>query len=287
MANRHYGRIGDVWKHLPLLEILALESPREYWETHSGAALYPLTHSADRDFGVYYFVEHASSDPILGKSHFLRTLTEGSAAPYPHHYPGSADFAMRQLGGDAHRYLFCEIDRYSVQTLQDAADVHGLARRTRVIEGDGMDGVWGEIADRASPTEILVHIDPFDPFHQSPTHRLSALDLARKLSDKKTKVFYWYGFDEPADAGWAFDEIAKDLQVPVWYGEISVNPDGPKMLKEGILLGCGIVCTNLDESTTTHLADLGRSVEKLYQDARLPAGASGALTFTSGSNLNA
>ncbi len=39
MANRHFGRIGDVWKHLPLAEILLLETPRRYWETHAGSAL--------------------------------------------------------------------------------------------------------------------------------------------------------------------------------------------------------------------------------------------------------
>lgn len=61
MANRRFGRVGDVWRHLPLLEVLALESPAEYWETHSGAALYPLTHSPGRDYGVYHFVKHAKS----------------------------------------------------------------------------------------------------------------------------------------------------------------------------------------------------------------------------------
>jgi hypothetical protein len=42
MPNRHFGEIGDVWKHLPLASILQIENPRYYWETHSGSAIYAL-----------------------------------------------------------------------------------------------------------------------------------------------------------------------------------------------------------------------------------------------------
>ena len=59
--NRYYGNIGDVWKHLVLAELLALEPPKHYWETHAGSASYPLTHSPDRDYGVYRFLEHGDS----------------------------------------------------------------------------------------------------------------------------------------------------------------------------------------------------------------------------------
>jgi hypothetical protein len=39
MANRHFGKIGAVWKHLALAEILAGENPRAYWESHAGCAV--------------------------------------------------------------------------------------------------------------------------------------------------------------------------------------------------------------------------------------------------------
>jgi hypothetical protein len=54
MANIHYGNIGDVWKHLPLAEILSMEAPNTYWESHAGSSQYPLTHSAERDYGVFF-----------------------------------------------------------------------------------------------------------------------------------------------------------------------------------------------------------------------------------------
>src|SRR5436309_1658093 len=43
--NNHFAELGDVWKHLPLAEILRITPPRDYWETHAGSASYALTES--------------------------------------------------------------------------------------------------------------------------------------------------------------------------------------------------------------------------------------------------
>jgi len=51
VANRHYAKIADVWKHLPLTELLAVERPTRYLESHAGSAQYPLTASPERDYG--------------------------------------------------------------------------------------------------------------------------------------------------------------------------------------------------------------------------------------------
>jgi 23S rRNA (adenine2030-N6)-methyltransferase len=53
MANIHYGNIGDIWKHLPLAEILAIEAPSAYWESHAGSSHYALTHSPEREYGIF------------------------------------------------------------------------------------------------------------------------------------------------------------------------------------------------------------------------------------------
>src|SRR2546423_15652475 len=45
MANRHFAALGDVWKPLPLAEILRLRPPTHYWETHAGSPAYALTES--------------------------------------------------------------------------------------------------------------------------------------------------------------------------------------------------------------------------------------------------
>ena len=82
--NHHYGEMGDIWKHLPLAEILRLNPPRHYWETHAGSAFYPLTETAARLHGVYQFLQMAPLDPELEASAYLQDLRA-----MPRFYPGS------------------------------------------------------------------------------------------------------------------------------------------------------------------------------------------------------
>ncbi len=51
MANVHYAEIGDVWKHLLLAEVLGIEGPRRYLESHAASSSYPLSPSAERSYG--------------------------------------------------------------------------------------------------------------------------------------------------------------------------------------------------------------------------------------------
>jgi 23S rRNA A2030 N6-methylase RlmJ len=46
MANRHFGKLADVWKHGALLAVLDRERPARYAETHAGSGTYPLPQDA-------------------------------------------------------------------------------------------------------------------------------------------------------------------------------------------------------------------------------------------------
>jgi 23S rRNA (adenine2030-N6)-methyltransferase len=84
VANIYFGNVGDVWKHLLLVEVLGIERPARYWESHAGSAFYPLTRSPDRDFGVYTFLDRADSLPALRTSTYRRLLqTMPSDGGYP------------------------------------------------------------------------------------------------------------------------------------------------------------------------------------------------------------
>ena len=54
--NTHFAELGDVWKHLPLAEVLRVNPPLHYWETHAGSAYYALTASPSRLHGVLRFL---------------------------------------------------------------------------------------------------------------------------------------------------------------------------------------------------------------------------------------
>jgi len=51
MANRHFGKISDVWKHAVLAEVLEREPPGCYAETHAGSGAYAVVHDREREFG--------------------------------------------------------------------------------------------------------------------------------------------------------------------------------------------------------------------------------------------
>ncbi len=78
MANVHYARIGDVWKHLPLAEILSAERPGRYWESHAGSSTYPLTRSPERDYGVFLFLEREGRSSALKGSRPEEGVSYGS-----------------------------------------------------------------------------------------------------------------------------------------------------------------------------------------------------------------
>ena len=78
MANQHYGRIGDVWKHLPLAEILAIHRPTEYWKSHAGSTHYPLTRSWQRDFVIFHSLAGSKQSALLGASRYTQSAESAS-----------------------------------------------------------------------------------------------------------------------------------------------------------------------------------------------------------------
>ena len=68
MANRHFGNIGDVWKHVVLAEVLEREPPAWYAETHAGSGAYAVVHSGGREYGFLHFLEVAPRFPVLARS---------------------------------------------------------------------------------------------------------------------------------------------------------------------------------------------------------------------------
>ena len=167
--NHHYGKLGDAWKHLPLAEILRVRPPRQYWETHAGSAWYPLTESGPRRHGVLGFLERAPGDSILGESAYLGVLL-GSLGKYP----GSAALAQRILGVGV-GYALCDVDPASQASLREAFS--GVD--ARVVETDGVEAI-GQEAEKwpGDPGDVLIHVDPFDPYERVRPDCRSPIELA-------------------------------------------------------------------------------------------------------------
>lgn len=283
MANRHFGKLADVWKHLALAEILAIERPDHYAETHAGSAAYQLVDDPERDFGVRSFTATAATEPVLDRSryrHWLRHLVGTDQARAT--YPGSALLAMLELGPDT-SYLLCDLDPASVTSLERAADRLGLPE-VSCVAADGMDAVAAYVAQAHGRT--LVHVDPFDPTARGPSGR-SAIDLARSLAGDGVGLVYWYGYDRPDRRAWALDAVAPQGATArsLWCGDVMVA--GADQASGGDLgvattpgTGSGLVCANLDDEALDACTRLGKALARAYRGSTLPNGEPGGLAFT-------
>jgi 23S rRNA (adenine2030-N6)-methyltransferase len=292
MANRHYGEIGDVWKHLPLAEVLALERPLRYWESHAGSASYPLSHSWQRDYGIYYFLTNAWENPTLAVCDYFEILDSFWAPDgYPATYPGSPLIAMLQLGAGAQEYILCDTDAQSVADLRSKSQELGLTNVVRPVLDDGMATLWERSLTLSSEDarRTLVHIDPYEPFEVAGRSRLSAVDLCCNLAERGFQVVYWYGYETLKEQGWAWHLLCprlRDVTTSLWCGDLSlVSLRDPALPPNPGIRGCGVLCANISPESIAACARLGAAMEVIYNGATLPGGRSGALVFASWPNV--
>ena len=282
MANAHFAEIGDVWKHLPLAEVLAIERPDRYWETHAGSALYPLTPSARRDYGAYRVLAHAGQAPAIDRSMYLRLLRRLAPAGAGARYPGSAYIAMAVLGPAVGEYRLADTDPDSAADLRKAAARLAGPDRVEVVEGDGVTALveaFSRLEPAAASTTFAL-IDPSPPLAPTAGGR-SPAELWAMLASRGVKAMLWYGFSTVADrAEMAAAVDRHGVEGRLWAGEITVAGFGPHppAWDPGVP-GCGIVCANLSEQATAACEELGTALRSIYANAVLPNGADGSLHF--------
>jgi 23S rRNA (adenine2030-N6)-methyltransferase len=286
MANVHFAEIGDIWKHLPLAEALAIELPDRYWETHAGSALYPLTPSPRRDYGAYRVLAHARYAPAIDRSMYLGLLRRLAPAGAGARYPGSAYIAMAVLGPAAGEYRLADTDPVSVADLRKTAARLARPDRVEVVEGDGVAALL-EAFSRLEPTAAsttFALIDPYQPLEPTAAG-LSPAELWAMLARMGVKAMLWYGFSTVADhaetaaaIGAAVDRHG--VQGRLWAGEITVAGFGvhPPAWDPGVP-GCGIVCADLSDQATAACEELGTALRSIYANAVLPNGDDGSLDF--------
>jgi 23S rRNA (adenine2030-N6)-methyltransferase len=244
MANLHYARICDVWKHLPLAEVLGIERPRRYWESHAGSSTYPLIRSPERNYGAFAFLERAGRSPGLEGSSYGRLLARHAGGEAPT-YPGSPRIPMEQLGNNAERFVFCDIDGGSLTNI--AEDAHALSipsGRVRLVEGDGISALSGELSGLAEEEAAgtFVHVDSYRPLEPG-SDGDTPLGLFSRAAGRGVGCMLWYGFDSRRDRAALMDAfLCEGIAVRAWFGEVSLRAED--LSEAGFdpgVLGCGIV----------------------------------------------
>lgn len=270
MANLHFARIGDVWKHGPLVQVLTAMRPHLYAETHAGSASYQLTPSPERGYGIYHLLRKATAAPDVDQSPYLDILRRHTNIAEPV-FPGSPALAMQVLGGSA-RYLFCDTDPASVTSIQGWAAAHGI-KGVETVVGDGVTAVRARVMplDRTAAARALVLLDPYQPFEPVQELGISAADFLGELATSGVPALLWYGFDH-ASRPTSHDQLRTVMDAAgheaVWCAEIvpSYLEDHRFPFHSGFV-GCGLVGVNLSATAVQACAAYGRGLERVYRDA--------------------
>jgi hypothetical protein len=177
-------------------------------------------------------------------------------------YLGSPSLAMRAMGHNA-RYLFCDIDPESVKSLRKAGAHIGI----RVVEQDGVSTIRREAAFAGvSPSDVLVHIDPYEPHERLTLDSMTPVELAASLAGRGYRVFYWYGYDSIDNRAWARKEISRLApEVHLWCGDVTIPSPFVHPERSGVW-GCGVVLANMTATEVQVCARLGTALERISAD---------------------
>ncbi len=158
----------------------------------------------------------------------------------------------------------------------------GLTDRA-VVERDGMRATAQWLATGGTAT---VHVDPFDPYAGDP----SALEFAAQVATAGHRLAYWYGYDRPAERSWAYRELKRRTNTPLWGGDLLVvaalgeDAGGTGRLGDATTAGTGtgMVLANVGARTQAACTAFGAALVDAYADATLPDGTRGHLAFSVG-----
>lgn len=271
MANRHFGKLGDVWKHLILAEILQNNPPAQYWETHAGSAYYDLIPDSTRQHGVIQFIKRAGNFPLLSKCAYLKVLQASLGK-----YPGSAALAMCIVGDHA-RYILCDLDPASAETLKQESRYLDA----QILIEDGMTVISRQASVTTDPGKIMVCIDPYDPFERATPNSPNSVELAVSLAQSGFRVFYWYGYDNIKQRGLVCDSIADKVSGGChWCGDFQVPASFIYPENSG-LWGGGVLLLNTNEQEKRVAQNLSLALEKLMYSNVFPGNTPERLTFAS------
>lgn len=155
----HAGNVGDVWKHVALVEVLrrvAAPAARVvYVDAHAGEGEYELGATGEWTEGIGRLWTADAAAPLRPYTDLVRRLTTGTTRPAT--YPGSPAFARALLGPGAALRLW-ERDPDAFARLRAHA---GDAPRTRIGCGDGVAALAAELrAAEAEADDVVALVDP-------------------------------------------------------------------------------------------------------------------------------
>lgn len=261
---KHYGKIGDIWKHLPLCNVISIESPLVYVETNSAYCEYSLAQSDEQKYGIYNFNDKAADFQLLKDSEYYKLIH-----PYVNkdRYLGSPALALSLIKDTADKFIFFDTNIAALENIKTFAIQNNLTDKISVFNQDSVIGLFDLLP--TLPDSTLIHIDPYYIDKKSSNGK-TYMDLFIKASGQGLKCFLWYGFNTLDDKNQLNDYIkAKLVQSNIsstYCSELimKVIQKDSIVCNPGIL-GCGILTSNLSKDSYKVISDYSDLLIDLYK----------------------
>ena len=262
MSYKHAGEIGDVWKHLPLCDILGIENPRRYHETNSAYSGYTLERNPKTEYGVFSIL----CEKALYDCRYFSVLRSNGI--WDKQYTGSPGLAMSILF-DKSDYFFHDIESGALSDIMLSAQRKGVESRVKTFCGDSIQAFMKK--EYMLNEEDFVFIDPYTPFDKN-ADGFHFFDVFEKAISCDSMTLLWYGYDNFENKE-KISQKLKEIAIlhntgiycfDVWSegmtygGECTVNPGVP---------GCGLACANLSKASLKKLGEYLRIVGNHYSNA--------------------
>jgi 23S rRNA (adenine2030-N6)-methyltransferase len=190
MGYSNYGQIGDVWKHLPLLDILSIEKPEVYYETNAGYSNYQVETATEKQrFGtgmVLSVKRNEESFPFLSNSYYIQNLPKNIESPFTLY--GSPSLAHKILENESN-YILCDLDQEAIASHKDYFS--SQSAKLELINQESIEYTWNWL-NNPNPNTFMV-VDPYE-INEPNSNGHTFFDVFKKSAERGVRTFLWYHF---------------------------------------------------------------------------------------------
>jgi 23S rRNA (adenine2030-N6)-methyltransferase len=261
MPYNHAGEIGDVWKHLPLCDILTIESPIRYHESNSAYSGYTITKNPRTDYGVF----HSLEERTIKDSRYFDVLKRNGIDNG--HYTGSPGLSMDILS-DKSNYYFHDIELDALSDVMTDAKKRNLESHVKTFCGDSINAFLNK--EYVLDKNDFVFLDPYSPFDNN-VEGFNFLDIFEKSVSVGSMTLLWYGYEnleEKKKISNYLKKTATKLHTKIWYFNVWLRcmTDNDCKINPGVP-GCGLTCANLSCESINVLEKYMNIIGEHYSNA--------------------
>jgi 23S rRNA (adenine2030-N6)-methyltransferase len=280
MPYSHYGKIGDIWKHLPLCSFLKTEKPNKYVETNSANAYYELSNTPEQCYGIHTFLTESPRSKILMNTPYFNIVNTLTRQTNHHNlYFGSPALALTLLSNSTNEFIFFDIDPISLENINNFVKCHNIKSKVRLLNQDSRDGFYN-IIDSLDELDFI-HFDPYLLFENNNSGN-NVFDAFLLASSKGIKCMLWYGYNTTDENEYILNlfndnfyklKLKRLKCVEIFLKIIQKNN---VIINPGIL-GCGVLISNLSDKSFQDIEILSNELVSIYKETMVFNNYSGEL----------